>query len=195
MQYKFKLLKIHCAGCALALEQNLNTIEGVNAEINFVTKVLKLEIETENPAETLTEVKMAIENFDHSIEITDYVSDEDIVIKEKRERKLNIIKLAAAAIILVVGLLIPIFWLKVVIFALDYALVSYKVLIKACKNISKGKVFDENFLMAVASLGAFVIQEFVEAIAVMLLFGIGEILEELAVSKSRKTIKSLLVQD
>lgn len=192
MQYKFKLLKLHCAGCALALEQNLNTIEGVKAEISFVTKVLKLEIETDNPAETLTIVKMAIEEFDHSIEIADYISDEDIAEKEKRERKFNIIKLSVAAIILIVGLLIPIFWLKVVIFAFDYLLVSYEVLIKAAKNISKGKVFDENFLMAVASLGAFIIQEFVEAIAVMLLFGIGEILEDIAVSKSRKTIKSLL---
>ncbi len=192
MQYKFKLLKIHCAGCALALEQNLNTIEGVHAEISFVTKVLKLEIETENPAETLTTVKMAIEEFDHSIEIVDYVSDEDIAEKEKRERKLNIIKLSVATFILIVNLFIPVFWLKVVIFAFDYLLVAYKVLIKAGKNLIKGKVFDENFLMAIASLGAFVIQEFIEAIAVMLLFGIGEILEELAVSKSRKTIKSLL---
>ena len=192
MQYKFKLLKIHCAGCALALEQKLNAIVGVTAEISFVTKVLKLEIERENQAEVLTEVKMAINDFDHSIEIAEYISDEDIIEKEKRERKFNIIKLASAAIILIIGLIIPIFWLKVVIFALDYVLVSYKVLIKAGKNIAKGKVFDENFLMAVASLGAFVIQEFVEAIAVMLLFGIGEILEELAVSKSRKTIKSLL---
>ena len=60
MQYKFKLLKIHCAGCALALEQKLNAIVGVTAEISFVTKVLKLEIERENQAEVLTEVKMAI---------------------------------------------------------------------------------------------------------------------------------------
>ncbi len=192
MQYKFKLLKIHCAGCALALEQKLNEIVGVTAEISFVTKVLKLEIERENQAEVLTEVKMAINDFDHSIEIADYVSDEDIAKKEKRERKFNIIKLSVATVVLILNLFIPVFWLKVLIFALDYVLVSYKVLIKAGKNILKGKVFDENFLMAVASLGAFVIQEFIEAIAVMLLFGIGEILEELAVSKSRKTIKSLL---
>lgn len=192
MQYKFKLLKIHCAGCALALEQKLNAIVGVTAEISFVTKVLKLEIERENQAEVLTEVKMAINDFDHSIEIAEYISDEDIIEKEKRERKFNIIKLSVATVVLILNLFIPVFWLKVVIFALDYVLVSYKVLIKAGKNILKGKVFDENFLMAVASLGAFVIQEFIEAIAVMLLFGIGEILEELAVSKSRKTIKSLL---
>lgn len=192
MQYKFKLLKIHCAGCALALEQNINTIEGVNAEISFVTKVLKLEILTENPAETLTEVKMAIKNFDHSIEIVDYISDEDIVNREKKERDLNIIKLSVAAVILVIAILVPVKWFKITLFTVSYVLVSYKVLIKAVRNISHGKVFDENFLMSLASLGAFCIAEFVEAILVMLLYGIGEILEELAVSKSRKTIKSLL---
>lgn len=192
MQYKFKLLKIHCAGCALALEQNLNTIEGVHAEISFVTKVLKLDIETENPAETLTEVKMAIEEFDHSIEIVDYVSDEDIALKEKRERNLNIVRLSIVAAILIIAILIPLKWLKITFFVVGYLLVAYKVLIKASKNVIRGKVFDENFLMAVASLGAFAIGEFVEAISVMLLFGIGEILEDLAVNKSRKTIKSLL---
>ena len=192
MQYKFKLLKIHCAGCALALEQNINSIEGVHAEISFVTKVLKLDIETENPAETLTEVKMAIENFDHSIEIVDYVSDEDIALKEKRERRLNIIKLSFVAAVLLISIFIPVKWLKITIFSVLYLIVSYKVLIKAARNIVRGKIFDENFLMAVASLGAFIIGEFVEAISVMLLFSIGEILEEIALNKSRKTIKSLL---
>ena len=192
MQYKFKLLKIHCAGCALALEQNLNTIEGVHAEINFVTKVIKLDIETENPAETLTEVKTAIIEFDHSIEIVDYESDEDIAQKERSERNKNIIMLSAAALILIINLFIPVRWLQITIFALDYILVAYKTLIKAGRNLIRGKVFDETFLMSIASIGAFVIAEYVEAVAVMLLFGIGEILEEIAVNKSRKTIKSLL---
>ena len=151
MQYKFKLLKIHCAGCALALEQNINQIEGVKAEISFVTKVLKLEIETEDPATTLTEVKMAIESFDNMIEIVDYVSEEDIAKKEKRERNINIIKLSIAAIVLIINFFIPIVWLQIIIYALDYLLVAYKTLFKAFKNILKGKIFDENFLMAVAS--------------------------------------------
>ena len=76
MEYKFKLLKIHCAGCALALEQNINQIEGVQAEISFVTKVLKLQIDSDEPAETLTKVKMAISTFDKSIEIESVVSQE-----------------------------------------------------------------------------------------------------------------------
>ena len=192
MQYKFKLLKIHCAGCALALEQTINTIEGVVAEINFVTKVIKLDISTENPAETLTEVKTAITTFDHSIEIVDYESEDDIEKKERKERNINIIRLSAVAVILLINLLIPVMWLNIILYAVDYILVSYKVLIKASRNILRGKVFDENFLMAIASIGAFVIAEYIEAICVMLLFGIGEILEDIAVNKSRRIIKSLI---
>ena len=192
MDYKFKLLKVHCAGCALALEQHLNELEGVSAEINFVTKVLKLKIETENPAETLTIVKTEISNFDHMIEIVDYEDDEDIAKREKKERNQNIIRLSVALVVMIVGIFIPTFWLKVVVLALDYILVSYKVLIAAGRNILHGKIFDENFLMVIASIGAFAIGEFVEAISVMLLYSIGSILEDAAVSKSRKTIKSLL---
>ena len=72
MEYKFRLSKIHCAGCAVALEQNLNEIDGVRAEISFVSKQLKLFIDTENPAETLTAVKIAITKFDRSIEIFNF---------------------------------------------------------------------------------------------------------------------------
>ena len=77
MDYKFKLSKIHCAGCALALEENINEIEGVSAQINFVTKHIKLKIETENPAETLTAVKIAVSKFDHSIELLDANEEDD----------------------------------------------------------------------------------------------------------------------
>lgn len=192
MDYKYKLLKIHCAGCALALEQNINQIEGVTAELNFVTKVLKLKIETENPAETLTQVKLVINKFDHSIEILDYADEEEILEKEKKEKNFKIIKLAVSFVILLIALIIKVKWLKVSIFLLDYVLVSYKTLEKAGRNLIGGKLFDENFLMAIASLGAFFIGEYLEAVMVMWLYGVGEILEGLAVNKSRRTISSLL---
>ena len=192
MEYKFKLLKIHCAGCALALEQNINQIEGVTAELSFVTKVLKLKIETEKPAETLTQVKLVINKFDHSIEILDYADEEEIAEKEKKEKQFKIIKLAVSFVILLLALVIPVKWLKIAIFLIDYLLVSYNTLLKAGRNLINGKVFDENFLMSIASLGAFVIGEYLEAVMVMWLYGVGEILEELAVNKSRKTISALL---
>ena len=192
MKYKFKLLKIHCAGCALALEQNLNAMHGVKAEINFVTKVMKLDLENDGSADMLTEVKTAISKFDSSIEIVDYEDEEDIALKEKLEREFSITKLCIAAFFLLIAIIIPAGWFKIALFVIDYLLVSYNVLFSAAKNICRGKVFDENFLMSVASIGAFVIGEYIEAVAVMLLYGIGSIFEDIAVSKSRHTVQSLL---
>ena len=73
-----------------------------------------------------------------------------------------------------------------------YIVIAYDILIKAVKNISHGQIFDENFLMIVATFGAFSIQEFPEAVAVMLLYQIGEFFQDLAVARSRKEIASLM---
>lgn len=192
MDYKFKLLKIHCAGCALALEQNINQIDGVTAEISFVTKILKLKIETQDPAETLTKVKETISRFDHSIEVVEYEDAQDIAEKEKQNKKIKVIKLLIAFGILVLNCFMPVKWLKVIIFILDYALVGYKTIIKAVVNVKNGQVLDENFLTSIASLGAFFIGEYVEAIMVMILYNVGEILDDIAVGRSRNAISSLL---
>ena len=79
-----------------------------------------------------------------------------------------------------------------VIFIVSYLIVGLDILKKAFRNIKKGKVFDENFLMAVATLGAFGIGEFPEAVAVMLFYQIGELFQSYAVDKSRKSISSLM---
>ena len=73
-----------------------------------------------------------------------------------------------------------------------YLFISYDILIKAAKNIRHGHVFDENFLMIVATIGAFAIKEFPEAVAVMLFYQLGEFFQDLAVGKSRKEISSLM---
>lgn len=192
MEYKFKLLKIHCAGCALALEQKINEIPDVVAEINFVTKLIKLNITSDCPAETLTEVKKTISKFDHQIEIADYVDTVEISEKERKSREKNIIKLSVAFVLLIVNFFMPVFWIQICIYVFLYLLVSYRVLFSAARNILHGKIFDETFLMVIASIGAFVIGEYTEAVAVMLLYSVGEILEDVAVGKSRKTIESLL---
>ena len=192
MDYKFKLLKIHCAGCALALEQNINTIEGVTAEINFVTKVIKLKIETKNPAETLTQVKIAINKFDRSIEISDFEDEEEILKQEKKDKMLKIMRIVLASVILVLNCFLSDGWFKILVFLMDYILISYPSLIAASRNIIHGKIFDENFLMSIASLGAFIIGQFVESVMVMFLYNIGAILEELATNKSKNAIESLL---
>ena len=79
-----------------------------------------------------------------------------------------------------------------IIFVIAYLIVGLEILRKAIRNIIRGKVFDENFLMSVATIGAFAIGEFPEAVAVMLFYQIGEIFQDYAVDKSRKSIVSLM---
>ena len=78
------------------------------------------------------------------------------------------------------------------LFAIPYAIIGYDILLRAARNIVRGQVFDENFLMAIATVGAFVIGEYHEAVFVMLFYQVGELFQSIAVGKSRKSIKSLL---
>ncbi|MGG7178849.1 heavy metal translocating P-type ATPase [Clostridium paraputrificum] len=79
-----------------------------------------------------------------------------------------------------------------ILFIVSYILVGGKVVLSACRNIARGQVFDENFLMTVATLGAFAIGEYPEAVAVMIFYEIGELFQSYAVNKSRKSISSLM---
>ena len=95
--------------------------------------------------------------------------------------------------LLLVGLIpIPWGWLKTVLYAAIYLLVGHEVLIASVKHIVKGKIFDENFLMAVASLGAFLIGDSVEAIAVMIFYNLGEFCQNAAVRRSRRSVSQLM---
>ena len=115
---------------------------------------------------------------------------------KKRVRRLSICGLIFAAA-LVSGEMIPeqLIYAEVgrkAVFAVAYVASAYKVLFKAARNIRYGKIFDENFLMAVASIGAFLIGEYAEAVAVMLFYQVGEVFEDYAVGKSRKSIAELM---
>ena len=192
MEYKFKLSKLHCAGCALALEQNLNTLEGVKAEINFLSKQLKLFIDSENPADTLTAVKIAVSNFDKSIELSDFDNEEELLNKDKKERLINIFRYSFSVVLSIVALIVNASWLKISLFALSYVISAYDVLWGAILNFKGKNIFDEKLLMSIASIGAFIVGQYLEAVCVMVLFGIGEIFENLAVDKSRDRVHSLL---
>lgn len=83
-------------------------------------------------------------------------------------------------------------WINNVIYIVSYLLVGFKIVKKAIRNIARGKIFDENFLVAIATIGAFGIGEFPEAVAVMLFYQIGELFQDYAVDKSKKSIASLM---
>ena len=82
--------------------------------------------------------------------------------------------------------------ISIIVFSISYLVIGYDILLKAIKNIKRGKVFDENFLMAVATIGAICINEFAEAVTVMLFYQIGELFQDYAVNKSRKSIIELM---
>ena len=104
------------------------------------------------------------------------------------------IKIIISAILFVLALVIPFSneWINNGLFIISYLVVGFEILKKAIRNIFRGKVFDENFLMAVATIGAFAIGEFPEAVAVMLFYQVGELFQSYAVDKSRKSIASLM---
>ena len=108
---------------------------------------------------------------------------------KKRARKIII-----ALVLFAIALLIPFpyEWINNVIFIASYLIVGLEIVLKAIRNITRGKVFDENFLMAIATIGAFGIGEFPEAVAVMLFYQVGELFQSYAVDKSRKSISSLM---
>ena len=106
-------------------------------------------------------------------------------------------RILASGILFAVGLILHYLvgvseWIDLAVFGASYLIVGYDVLLKAARNIGHGNFLDEHFLMAIATLGAFAIQMFPEAAAVMLFFQVGEWFEKLAVGKTRKSISDLM---
>ena len=104
------------------------------------------------------------------------------------------IKIIIALILFLIALIIDFgnVWINNVIYIIAYIIVGFEIVRKALRNITRGKVFDENFLMTVATIGAFGIGEFPEAASVMLFYQVGELFQSYAVDKSRKSIASLM---
>ncbi len=110
-----------------------------------------------------------------------------------KKQKKTLIRIVSAGVLTVIAALIPLdgIW-KGLAFAVPYLVIGWDVLWSAVRNIAHGQVFDEKFLMAVATLGAFAIREYPEAAAVMLFYQIGEWFQSIAVGKSRKSIAALM---
>ena len=104
----------------------------------------------------------------------------------------TIFRILLSLIVFIFGLCISNISCRLIIFIISYLIIGYKVIIKAITNFFKGKLFDENFLMTIATIGAFCIKEYDEAVAVMLLYTVGELLQDIAVDKSRKSITDLM---
>ena len=110
-----------------------------------------------------------------------------------REQKRSLLLIAAAAVLLIGLHFVPVTgWLKLVLYLIPYLLVGGETLVDACKGIYNRQPFDENLLMAVATVGAMVLGDYPEAVSVMLFYQIGELFESYAVGRSRKNIGDLM---
>jgi Cd2+/Zn2+-exporting ATPase len=112
---------------------------------------------------------------------------------ETASRKTTLLRILLAGALLIAATALPLTgWLRAAVFAVPYLLIGWDVLWRAVRNIGHGKVFDENFLMALATVGAFATGEYAEAVFVMLFYQVGELFEDLAVDKSRASIAALM---
>ena len=186
---------LDCPNCAAKVERKINTLEGIKeATVDFLGKkivVLADEISENELVELIqTEVDKiedGVKVFVPKVQAGESSSEEEDTGKIKK-------KLLIGGILFVLGIFVPktLFIPKLAVFLVSYLVIGGDVLLSAFKNILNGQVFDENFLMAIATIGAFAIGEYPEGVAVMLFYQLGELFQGLAVNNSRKSIVSLM---
>ena len=186
---------LDCPNCAAKVERKINTLEGIKeANVDFLGKkivVLADEISENELVELIqTEVDKiedGVKVFVPKVQAGESSSEGEDTGKIKK-------KLLIGGVLFVLGIFVPktLFIPKLVIFLVSYLVIGGDVLLSAFKNILNGQVFDENFLMAIATVGAFAIGEYPEGVAVMLFYQLGELFQGIAVNNSRKSIVSLM---
>lgn len=189
----YRLEGLDCANCAMKIEKGVQKINGVKeATVNFTSGKLTIDAEEDHLATIEQEIKKVVKELEPDVKVTEI--DKEKVSEHGNEKERNtlfriLFSLAGIALLLLFDFNEPI---RLIGYLLIYLLIGYDVVKKAVMNIVKGKIFDENFLMSVATIGAMLIGEYPEAVAVMLFYQIGEYFQGLAVSHSRKSIRELM---
>lgn len=205
-----------CAGCAAKIEKDVNAIAGVTASLNFMTKVLVLDVHgSVMPDSLLSDVKKIIRNAEPDI-VTKVLAPGTGMRTPYRLEKAEIggtegkrgflrfldwerttlvfgIVLFALAVLMTGGLLGQLSggWV-VTCYLAAYVLIGGRIVARAGFNLVRGRFFDENMLMTIATIGAFAIQEYPEGVAVMLFYRVGEMFQNMAVNRSRRSIAALM---
>lgn len=183
MTKTFILKNLNCAHCASIIEDEINKLNYVqSASLNFINKTIKITFLNNNT--NLKQLQKLVDKIEPGVKIE--IQGNQNIIEENTNKKL--ITIITGAILFVLALITK----NIYIYSLSYIVLGTNVILKALKNIFKGKIFDENFLMAIATIGAIILKEYNEAIAVMLFYQIGEFFQQKAVGNSCKAIKSLL---
>lgn len=219
---KLSLLGLDCANCANKIENEINSLEEVKeANLNFSMGTLFVELIKEKEIEEVKdEFEKIVHSFEPHVKVERYnnkikkCNQNSCSCGEHKEHshghehgheehshnhggnseneKVDRLLLIIGTIIFAIALIFNEEKYAIAIFIVSYLLIGGDVILSAIKNILKGRVFDENFLMTLATIGAFAIGEYPEAVAVMLFYKIGELFQGRAVNKSRKSISSLM---
>ena len=208
-QKTYILENLGCANCAAKMERRIQALPDVNsASITFATRHLK--VEAPNPSALKSEIQQICRSIEGEVLVTEKSEAVASTATQAAGKKggflsghrTDIITLLMGIALFAAGLVLKRIWgydtwfagggaagvMILAAFAAAYILLGYKVLLTAARNISHGQIFDENFLMSIATIAAFCIGEFAEGVGVMLFYRIGELFEDMAVEKSRSQI-------
>lgn len=197
----YLLENLGCANCASKMETRINALpEVTSASITFATKHLR--VTAKNPDALLSqmqsicssiEAEVVIKEKDTKPKSNDTLPVTDVVPQKRTisENTKSLIEILLGAALFIAGEVLEHMGMDtpaLIVLVIGYIILGGKVVLTALRNISKGQIFDENFLMSIATLGAFFIKEYPEAVGVMLFYRIGEYFEHIAVEKSRGQI-------
>ena len=201
MKKEILLEGLCCGNCAAKIERESNNIDGVkSAVVDFISTKLIMEIDNPSKQNAIIEkIKEIVKIIEPDVNVIVLESKSKISKEHNQEHehgnsnKADIIKFTVGAAIFGVAIATKFpNAVELILYLISYVIVGGKVVFRALNNIRRGQVFDENFLMSIATIGAFFIGEYAEGVAVMLFYQIGEIFQGIAVNRSRKSITALM---
>ncbi len=179
---------LDCPNCAEKIASSVRKLDGVSgADMDFINKKLSVAHDSKEDA-VFAQVKKIVGSLEPDVKVRLW---EDAPPEEEPDHTVDIVRLAVAVSLFALSYLfhgVP----HHVMLAVSYLAAGYDVLLEAVRNIFKGRPFDENFLMAVASVGAMIIGEMNEGAAVMIFYQVGELFQSIAVERSGKSIRKLM---
>lgn len=185
-----------CSNCAVKIENEINSSNFVkNAKFNFATQLLTLEkVSNLSSSEVIDHVKDIVHKHEPHVKV---ILEDNLENKTgKKQIDFNyplLIRFMISFSLFIITLLIDLSHpLEVSLLLISYVIIGYDIILQALRNIRAGQVFDENFLMMIATFGAIFLKEYHEANAVMLFYQFGEYLQGLAVDQSRQSISNLM---
>lgn len=196
---EYKVLNLDCAGCAGKIQHKATTMQGISsAEINLYNKNFILETDEyfneDDFLQTINKYADSIEPGTKIVAIDNNKEDINSSLEDENDEKKEKMMIIVGLIVFLASFVAGIYStnLKIILSIIAYLILGLDVITNSIKNMTKGNFMDENFLMTIATLGAFYLNETAEAVGVMLFYKIGEYFQDKAVSNSRKSIKKLL---